>query len=439
MIDRSTRKTKMAMWQEIFKNKRAFWIYIPLTMLYATSYFQRTALPGTIHTQLTEELSLTATQIGNLAAAFVYPYAVFQLFSGALIDRFCGTRVVLTGGLIYLAGIFLFPVCSDIRLLYFARILTGIGASTMFLSVVRETDRLFGRKNYAVMFGIAYFCGYGGGLMGSLPFERLCGIFPWQNVLLAAAVLAGILFLIFAFGKTQVSLPPPVKTPFSLKPYCFAIRNPLSWLVILCGNITFCTYFIIQTVFGKKFLEDFAGFSSTGAAAVIFALTLVCMTTMLTTSFLTRLTGNRRRPLVIASCGLCACSSILMTAAIYCRFPGWVFAVIYCCFAAAAGIPPIFSMLMQELNSKDIIAQSCALSNMLGYLSVAIGSQLIGLLLDCFDKTAKDGITVYSPAAYQTLFIVVSVLSVISFIMSLKMPETRGHYLHLHIDQYSKS
>ena len=158
----------MAMWQEIFKNKRAFWIYIPLTILYATSYFQRTALPGTIHTQLTEELSLTATQIGNLAAAFVYPYAVFQLISGALIDRFCGTRVVLTGGLIYLAGIFLFPVCSDIRLLYFARILTGIGASTMFLSVVRETDRLFGRKNYAVMFGIASFCGYGGGLMGSV-------------------------------------------------------------------------------------------------------------------------------------------------------------------------------------------------------------------------------------------------------------------------------
>ncbi len=420
--------------KKIFKNKDAFWIYVPLTMLYASSYFQRTALPGTIYNQLSAELSLNATQMGHLAASFVYPYAICQLVSGTLIDRFCGTRVVLAGGLVFLAGVILFPLCSNMYLLYFARMLTGIGASTMYLSLVRETDRLFERKNYAVMFGIAYFCGYGGGLMGSLPFERLCHVFSWQHVLTGAAVITGILYLFFACGQSRTTLPPIPKTPFSLRPYWFIIRNPLSWLIILCANVTFCTYFVIQTVFGKKFLEDFAEFESAEAAAVIFALTLVCMLTMLTTSFLTRMTGNRRRPLVLFACGLCAVSSILMTVAIYCQWKGWGFAVIYCLFAAAAGMPPIFSMVMQEINSRDIIAQSCAVSNMFGYLSVAVASQLIGLLLDCFEKTENAGVTIYAPQAYLTLFCIVSVITVISLIVSLRIPETKGHYLHLHVN-----
>ncbi|MBQ9787236.1 MAG: MFS transporter [Lentisphaeria bacterium] len=424
----------MSILQEIFKKKQAFWLFVPLLLLYSTSYFQRTALPGTIYDTLLAELDLTAVQMANLGAAFVYPYAIFQLVSGMLVDRFCGTRVVCIGGLVFLAGVFLFPLSENLYLLYTARSLTGIGASTMYLSLVRETDRLFGRKNYAVMFGIAYFCGYSGGLMGSLPFEWLTGLYPWRHVLLGAAVISAAAYLGMIYGKKRIELPPIPKTPVSFAPFRHILGNPLSWLIIFCANVNFCTYFIIQTFFGKKFLEDFAGFSSKQAAAVIFALTLVCMFTMLTTSIFTRLSGNRRRPLVLLACGLCALSSVLMVAAIYFRWNGWCFGLIYCMFAAAAGVPPIFSMVMQELNSRDIIAQSSAVSNMFGYLSVAVGAQLIGLLLDCFEKTKTGDVVTYSDEAYLTLFIIIAVIAVVSFVFSLRIPETKGHYLRLHVN-----
>ena len=205
-------------------------------------------------------------------------------------------------------------------------------------------------------------------------------------------------------------------------------------MTIIAGNVNFCIYFVVQTFFGKKFLQDFAGFSSAAASGVIFALTLICMFTMLTSSFLTRMTGNRRRPLVITACGIGAASTIFMILAIACHLPGWVFAVIYCLFAMSAGIPPIFSMVMQELNSKDIVGQAAATSNMFGYLGVAVSSQLIGLLLDCFDKVELNGNTVYSADAYLTLFIILAAVSAFSFLMSFRIPETRGHYLHLHIN-----
>lgn len=421
----------MSMWQEIFSKKHAFRLFVPILLIYACSYFQRTALPGTIYNTLVQDLGLSATQMATLGASYIYTYAIFQLVSGVMVDRYCGARVVAAGGMILAAGSLMFPLCSNIYMLYLARMLTGIGASAMYLSLVRETDRLFGRKNYAVLFGIAYFCGYGGGLMGSLPFERLCQVFPWRHVLIGAAVLCVVVYGFFLYGKSKSELPPVPETSWSLKPFRHVLANPLSWLVIFCSNVNFSTYFIIQTVFGKKFLEDFAGYSSASAATVIFILTSVCMFTMLTASFFTRLTGNRRRPLVLAACGVCAAGSVLMAAAIYFHFSGWVFAVIYCMFAVAAGIPPIFAMVMQEFNSKDIMAQSAAVTNMFGYLAVAVCSQLIGLLLDSFEKVKlPSGVEIYSSDAYFTLFCIVSVLAVFSFVMAWKLPETRGHYLH---------
>lgn len=402
-----------------------------MILLYAASYFQRTSLPGTIYNTLAGELSLDAKQMANLSASFVYPYALFQLVSGSMADRFGGARVVVVGGLIFCAGIIIFPLCSNLYVLYFARMLTGIGASAMYLSLVRETDRLFGRKNYSLFLGIVYFCGYAGGLLGSLPFERLCHIFHWRDILLTAAIISTLLYLVFLFGKSKVEMPPIPDNKFSIKPFLSILCNPLSMMVTFCANVNFCTYFIIQTVFGKKFLEDFAHLSSGAAAAVIFALSLVCVFTIMTSSLLTRFSGNRRRPLILCASGICMASAIFMTLSIRFDAPAWCFAVIYCMFAAAAGIPPIFAMSMQEVNSKDIMAQSAATVNMFSYLSVAVSSQLIGWLLDSFDKGQLNGTETYSPQAYQTLFIIVSVITVISFGVALKIPETKGHYLHL--------
>lgn len=420
----------MTVWQEIYQKRRGLWIFIPLMLIYAASYFQRTSLPGTIFDTLSSELHLDAMQMANLASLFVYPYAVCQLISGSLIDRFCGTRVVLAGGIIFLAGAILFPLSSHISALYLSRALTGIGSSTMYLSLVRETDRLFGRKNYAVMFGIAYTCGYGGGLMGTLPFAALCGVFNWRHVLLAAATFSALIYLTLAANVRKADLPPVPKTPFSLKPFAAIITNPLSWLITFCGGTIFCIYMVIQTVFGKKFLQDFAGMSSNGAATVIFMLTLICMSTMLGVSFLTRLTQNRRRPLAIIAVGICTVSSLLMLPAIYFHWHYLAFAVLFCSFAVAAGVPPIFSMVMQEYNARSIIAQSASVSNMFGYLSVGIVSQLIGIILSRFDYTVSaSGAKIYSANAYMVLFAILAAVAVVAFAVSWKLPETRGHYV----------
>lgn len=414
--------------------RQAFLLFIPLLMIYAASYFQRTALPGTIFDELQKELSIDAAQVAAIGSAFVYAYSLPQLVTGMFIDRFCGARVVVFGGLVFVAGALWMPFCTSYPMLCLSRAVTGLGASAMYLSLVKETDRLFGRRQYALMIGIAYFCGYGGGLCGKLPFAALCQHFPWRHVMFAAGLLALLVYIVFLVAKSQAVMPPVPERKFSFAPLKHTLCNGYTWLVNFCSTVNFCVYFTIQTVFGEKFLMDFTGMSSTRASVVTFAMTLVCMFVMLGTRGLFKFTSDRRRPLLIGATGLCFVNALLMSVGIRFRLPYWFFVIVYLGFAVGAGAPPLFTMVMQELNSRDGITQTTALGNLLGYLAVAVFAPIAGRVLRYAGGEMVNGVMVYSQTAYLTVFAAVTVIAATSLTASFFVPETKGHYLHLHVN-----
>ena len=416
--------------RSILKNRGAMLLFVPLLLLYASSYFQRTAVPGTIFSQLQADLGLNAFQIAGIGASFVYIYALSQLVVGMLADKYGGARVVTAGGILFCAGTFIFPLLDNLCGLYFCRMLAGLGASTMYLSLVKETDHIFGHKNYAVIMGAVYFVGYGGGLFGTLPFERLIESFSWRSVLLGSGILSIILYCFFLLGKRNVPASEISGGKLSFAPFLKVVRNPYSWVILYCATVNFAIYFIIQTVFGKKFLEDFTGMSSSKAAACIFSLTCVCMAVLFTSSMISRLMRNRRKPLILFSTALCLLNTILMTLAIYFGFNGTVFAVCYLLYAVASGFSVIFSMSEQEVNSPDTMTQATGFINMINYLAVAVFSILVGILLDSFGGQQVNGAVIYSKQAYLTLFLLLMIPAATSFLASFFIPETRGKYLH---------
>jgi MFS family permease len=414
-----------------------------MMFFYAASYFQRTAVPGTVFNDLQVDYGLTATQIAGMGSAYICIYAICQLLVGICADKYGGIRVITYAGIVFCIGALGFPiVCGsetiNLILMYFMRVLCGLGSSGMFLSLLRENEHLFGRKNFSVVLGIVYFVGYGGGLFGTMPFSILKSHFHWNTILIAVGILSVIIYLIFLLGKRAVPAEPVKSVPISFRPLLFVLKNPYTWCVAFNSAVCFCCYFVIQTVFGMKFLLDFAKLSEKAASGTIFSLTLISMSTLLAGGILTRLMNNRRKPLIIFSCGTTLFSSILMLVSILYHLPPFCFAAAYCLFAFASGMSIAFSMLVQELNCKDIQTQSAAFLNMSGYLAVAIFSVLIGLLLDSFvDPSEFTGgkAVIYPTKAYATLFGLLLIPTVTSFVISLFLPETKGHYVR---EDYSK-
>ena len=107
------------------------------TLFYFFANFQRIAIPGAIFDILEQELKVTAPYITTFGAIFMYVYAFTQLINGVLVDRFGGFRIMLTGGIILSLGALLFPISSNLLVMYLARGLIGIGSSMFYLSLIK--------------------------------------------------------------------------------------------------------------------------------------------------------------------------------------------------------------------------------------------------------------------------------------------------------------
>ena len=119
-------------------NKGIIYILIALgALFYFFANFQRIAIPGAVFDLLQQELAVSAPYITAFGAIFMYLYAVNQLIIGVLVDRYGGLRVMLTGGIILGIGALLFPISTNLPLMYFSRVLVGVGGSCFYLSLMR--------------------------------------------------------------------------------------------------------------------------------------------------------------------------------------------------------------------------------------------------------------------------------------------------------------
>ena len=140
------------------------------------------------------------------------------------------------------------------------------------------------------MMGVVYVAGYGGGLIGTMPFGRLVEVFSWQSVLLGAAVisLTSYIWFMIAYRKEKMVTAAHSTAQISLwKQLKQLFKNRLMWGATYCGSLNFAVYFTIQTVFGKKLLTDVAKMSASTAELAIFVMTLVCMGVLFSSSVLT--------------------------------------------------------------------------------------------------------------------------------------------------------
>ncbi len=417
----------------VLKKRAEVYFLLPVLLFYAISYFQRTGIPGTIFDQLQTGLDINAVQVAAFGAAFIYVYGTTQLFIGMFVDKYGGIRVLTVGGILFCLSSILFPFFNNLTILYLLRIVMGLGASTIYLALVKEADYRFGHKNYSIMLGIFLVCGYLGGLFGTLPFERLSAAFGWRNVLIAIGVITVATYLFMLLMKRTIP-PEKIKTDLklTLRPFLAVLKNRLSWQLSFSSAVNFSIYFVIQTVFGKKFLEDYAKMDSETAAACIFALTLVSVVILLVSGVLSRLMRNRRKPQIIFSAALCLLNTSLMFIAIQFDLPAWVFAFCYMVYAVVGGIAVIFTILMQEVNSPETITLSTGLLNGSNYISVAVVSLLIGMLLDCFapENAVAGKPVIYPKEAYLTLFAVMILPALVSFINVFFIPESNGKFIN---------
>jgi len=397
--------------------------------LYFFTNFQRVAVPGTVFDKIQSDLNVSASAVTAFAAVFLYVYAGMQFFVGTGAERFGPGKMFLVGGFFLSAGSVLFPLSPSLVSLYLSRALVGLGASFMYVSLVKATVNMFEARHFAPLLGVVIVMGYSGGLAATAPLERLVARFGWRTAFLAAGIICSAVYLFVAALLRRTGEARREVRAMSVASVKEFFRTRAIYPILVCGPINFAMYYVLQVAVGKKILEDCCGFSSRAAANVTFAMLFTVIAGSLAGGFLPRLVGNRRRPFVIAaSIGVVAGTSVLVGAMIFKGGAAW-FVAGYMILAATNMPALIGTPLFKEISPSNTSGFAIGVLNGTTYFVVALACNAAGRVMDAFKDAVtvtQAGVKIYPPAAYLWMFIGMAALALVSLAASLSAPETRG-------------
>lgn len=409
------------------KNKRNI-ILLSLVLLgslfYFVANFQRIAIPGAIFDILEQELNVTAPYITAFGAIFMYVYAFTQLINGVLVDRFGGYRVMAVGAIILAFGCIIFPITNNILLMYFARALMGVGGSMFYLSLIKELGNIFKEKDFGIALSIMLFIGYAGGIAANAPFVLAMKTFSWREILIVVAgvvIVCTIAYFILAKSASLPTINHNVRLrtlPFRLVLHKKHNRNLFTFA---CCN--FGISYVIQTVIGKKFLEDFCLMTSGKAAIILSLMAVVAAIFNIVNATACKLCHNHRVIFLKGASIITFISLLIICILIYLNIKSFAIPIIFCVLAGNASLSSILVPVLHITNRKMVSGTAVSILNFGFFMMVGILASVTGLILNLFEPTRIGATLVYSNKSYLLLFGVFLVLSLYEMYKAAKLSD----------------
>ena len=407
-------------------------VFAMCVLLYFIINIQRVSIPGQLFDTLQKELEVSASAVSALGTAFMYVFATAQLFAGLFVDKYGGVRTIIIGSVLLCVGAVIFPLERSFGMMVVARVLVGLGCSTVFLSLVKECDRLF-PKAFTMVLGFVILIGLSGAAIGTAPLAIGARLWGWRSCMMVVASVGVVGLLGIALCWPFSFKPQILPGKLSLKPLWEAFKIRENIIQFLAYTVNYGLYFCILTIFGKKFLVDIGGLSENLASSTGAIMMLLPAISNQFSGCLTAWCGNRRRPFFILMNVFPLISTLMVMAALLFNLPwkGHLLMSALIIVSLVAGFSPIASALARETNPPEYTCTAVGIINFGAYIMTAIFGTLCGIILDAFGGTkTPDGFVLYPLAAYITIFALFLAISIFTFAVSLKMPETHGKNIY---------
>ena len=409
------------------KNK-SFVLHLSLivlgTLFYFIANFQRIAVPGAVFDVLEQELSVGAPQITAFGAIFMYIYAFTQLLNGVFVDRYGGYRVMFVGGLIMGIGCILFPITTNLSLMYFARALLGLGGSMFYLSLIKELGLLFNEKDFGIALSVMLFIGYAGGIAANAPFVYAMKILSWREILLiiAGIVVISLVAYLLVFPKVKI---PQVNRQVGLRalPFKLVLHKGHNRDLFTFACCNFGISYVIQTVIGKKFLEDFCQITSGKAAVILSIMAIVAAVSNIINAALCKFYDNHRVRFLKGASVVTFVSLFVICLMVWFDIKTMFIAFIFCVLAGNASLSALIVPVLHQTNRKMISGTAVSILNFSFFLMVGLLGSATGYILNVFEPTRIGSVLVYSNKSYLLLFGVFLALSIYEMYRAAKLSD----------------
>lgn len=396
-------------------------------LFYFQAFFHRVA-PSVMVVELMQDLGLSAAALGNLSALYFWGYAVAQLPTGLLADRWGPRRVLTSAAAICGCSALLFAFAESNFVASVGRLIVGFGAGFGFVTTLKIVVEWFPQRRFAMLSGLTLMMGTVGGIAGQAPLALAVDSFGWRGAMIGTAVFAWVLGAAIWFivrDHSNVANTHRSEEPSHLlSDFAKLMRQRQILLLAAAGFASVGSLFAFGSLWGVPYLMEVRDFSRPAAAASTSMLLFGWGVGAPLIGWISDHLDKRKAPFVVSAVAAFISIFLLLNVS---ELSIWMIdSLLFINGACSAGVVVAFAMV-RENSEVHMAGSAMAILNIGVISSGAVLQPLIGWLLDLsWDGRFEAGRRQYSTAAYDNALWVLPVCAGIAVLLALLVRETHG-------------
>nr|MDP2191220.1 MFS transporter [Rhodoferax sp.] len=259
---------------------------VAVFLAFAFAYFFSAlirAITATLSPTLTQEFSLTASDLGLLAGGYFLGFAATQLPLGRWLDRYGPKKVILCFLSVAVLGCVAFSFATNFSGLLVARILCGVGVSACLMAPLTGYRRWFEATTQLRANSWMLMTGSLGMVASTLPVQWLLPIVGWRVLFwgLAALVLVAMALIAWQVPKWGITLTQGHDAAQAPTSYAEVWKHPYFRKMVPLGFFCYGGLLAMQTLWATPWMIKVAGYSPLEAATGMFWINVAMLCTFL--------------------------------------------------------------------------------------------------------------------------------------------------------------
>ena len=358
--------------------------------VYLIAVFHRTSL-GVAGLQAAARFQISPSQLSVFVLLQLGVYAVMQIPTGVLVDRYGPRRLLIVAALTMGVAQSMFALAHSYPVALLARALLGLGDALTFVSVLRFAAGQFAPRRYPVVVAITGTLGSIGNVVATLPLTAMLRAAGWTPTFLVAGIVSLVsglaVYLLLPHspgGRTSLSQPAMLTAAIGR----VGRRVRTAWS--LAGTrVGFWVHFTAMStsvmfgvLWGVPFLVQSQRFSRSGASTLLLASVLVAIAVGPLIGYLIGRYPSVRVPLAIGTC----LTTVLGWYAVLALFDGPIprgpLIGLVLLTATGAPVSAIGFSVARDYNGPAIVGTATGVVNVAGFLAGILCCLIVGWTLD---------------------------------------------------------
>lgn len=397
-------------------------ILVTLYLLGFSNLFLRSSF-GVMAPELESEMGMSPALLSTVASAFFIAYALMQIPTGMMLDRFGPRRVLSAMMLFTTIGTTLFAAGETAQTLTLGRILMGIGCSGAFTGAFYILAMWMTPERVVTQTGALNSFSAIGNLCATAPFAALIALIGWREsywLFTAGIVLLTIALALFVRDAPPDHPPRPMKNERLgevLAGVREAVRQPGMGRMLFTG-LPMSAGGMLSGAWGAPYLKHVHGLDDIARGSVLLLMALGGIGGHFFYGRIARRMNSLKMPVLLGGIVVLA---MVLALALLSKPPLTLVTAIFVTISVCSAYPTVSHAHARSLVPARLMGRGVAASNM-GIMTAIAGAQfMFGWILSAFPAIAGAPPEV----AYRTAFGVQAAVALVGLMIFLRVPDVR--------------